>query len=140
MEEKKKKGGNAGDTDKDAKKREKKVFDLPGQKRDPPEERDPLRIFYETLYKQVPTSDMASIWKERMMEFWSTSKGGGKEGFREKTETGTATKAWYPNKTVVVKKKAESVTVVKKSAGSPVSVQKKKTSSSKVVMKQSKKC
>ncbi|XP_075517061.1 uncharacterized protein LOC142551618 isoform X3 [Primulina tabacum] len=64
MEEKKKKGGNAGDTDKDAKKREKKVFDLPGQKRDPPEERDPLRIFYETLYKQVPTSDMASIWKE----------------------------------------------------------------------------
>ncbi|CAM8878305.1 unnamed protein product [Rhodiola kirilowii] len=46
-------------------KKEKKVYDLPGQKRDPPEERDPLRIFYETLYQQVPTSEMAQIW---MME------------------------------------------------------------------------
>ncbi|CAN8304684.1 unnamed protein product [Cochlearia groenlandica] len=44
------------------KKREKKVYDLPGQKRDTPEERDPLRIFYESLYKQVPTSEMAQIW------------------------------------------------------------------------------
>ncbi|XP_073051511.1 uncharacterized protein [Primulina eburnea] len=84
-----------GHTDNDAKKREKKVIDLPGQKRDPLEERDPFRIFYETLYKQVPTSDMASTW---MMESGFTSKGGGKEVFREKTETGTATKAWYPNK------------------------------------------
>ncbi|CAN0872027.1 hypothetical protein LINGRAHAP2_LOCUS10011, partial [Linum grandiflorum] len=47
------------------KKREKKVYDLPGQRRDPPEERDPLRIFYETLYKQVPNSEMAQFW---MME------------------------------------------------------------------------
>ncbi|XP_010459679.1 PREDICTED: uncharacterized protein DDB_G0283697-like [Camelina sativa] len=44
------------------KKRERKVYDLPGQKRDQPEERDPLRIFYESLYKQIPTSDMAQIW------------------------------------------------------------------------------
>ncbi|XP_017246416.1 uncharacterized protein LOC108218005 [Daucus carota subsp. sativus] len=47
------------------KKREKKIFDLPGQKRDPPDERDPSRIFYESLYKQVPTSEMAAFW---MME------------------------------------------------------------------------
>ncbi|XP_044511940.1 protein PXR1-like [Mangifera indica] len=47
------------------KKREKKVYDLPGQKRDRPEGRDPPRIFYETLYKQVPKSEMAQFW---MME------------------------------------------------------------------------
>ncbi|KAI3858377.1 hypothetical protein MKW92_008619 [Papaver armeniacum] len=46
-------------------KTEKKVYDLPGQKRDPPEERDPLRIFYESLYEQRPDSEMAKLW---MME------------------------------------------------------------------------
>ncbi|KAI3989461.1 hypothetical protein MKX01_022736 [Papaver californicum] len=43
----------------------KKAYDLPGQKRDPPEERDPLRIFYESLYEQRPDSEMAALW---MME------------------------------------------------------------------------
>ncbi|KAK2399274.1 hypothetical protein QL285_049116 [Trifolium repens] len=42
--------------------REKKVYSLPGQKHDPPEERDPLRIFYESLSKQIPTSEMAEFW------------------------------------------------------------------------------
>lgn len=46
-------------------KTEKKVYDLPGQKRDPPEERDPSRIFYESLYEQRPDSEMAKLW---MME------------------------------------------------------------------------
>lgn len=45
--------------------REKKVYTLPGQKHDPPEEREPLRIFYESLWKQIPTSEMAEFW---MME------------------------------------------------------------------------
>ncbi|XWS26341.1 hypothetical protein CRYUN_Cryun26dG0024000 [Craigia yunnanensis] len=45
--------------------REKKVYTLPGQKHDPPEEREPLRIFYESLSKQIPTSEMAEFW---MME------------------------------------------------------------------------
>ncbi|KAI9191660.1 hypothetical protein LWI28_011586 [Acer negundo] len=45
--------------------REKKVFTLPGQKFDPPEEREPLRIFYESLWNQIPTSEMAEFW---MME------------------------------------------------------------------------
>lgn len=47
-------------------KREKKVYSLPGQKHDPPPERDPLRIFYESLYEQVPNSEMAAVW---MMEW-----------------------------------------------------------------------
>ncbi|CAA7408729.1 unnamed protein product [Spirodela intermedia] len=40
---------------------EKKVFSLPGQKYDPPEEREPLRIFYESLSKQIPSSEMAEF-------------------------------------------------------------------------------
>ncbi|CAN8312643.1 unnamed protein product [Cochlearia groenlandica] len=44
------------------KQKEKKVYDIAGQKRDQPDERDPLRIFYETLYKEVPTCKMAQIW------------------------------------------------------------------------------
>ncbi|KAL6980104.1 hypothetical protein U1Q18_021754 [Sarracenia purpurea var. burkii] len=45
--------------------REKKVFSLAGQKYDVPEEREPLRIFYESLSKQIPSSEMAEFW---MME------------------------------------------------------------------------
>ncbi|KAL8139256.1 hypothetical protein V2J09_005277 [Rumex salicifolius] len=43
-------------------KREKKVFSLAGQKYDPPEEREPLRIFYESLSEQIPSSEMAEFW------------------------------------------------------------------------------
>ncbi|KAJ4950832.1 hypothetical protein NE237_027664 [Protea cynaroides] len=43
----------------------KKVYTLAGQKYDPPEEREPLRIFYESLWKQIPSSEMAEFW---MME------------------------------------------------------------------------
>ncbi|KFK25420.1 hypothetical protein AALP_AA8G112700 [Arabis alpina] len=43
-------------------KREKKVYSLAGQKFDPPEEREPLRIFYESLSKQRPGSEMAEFW------------------------------------------------------------------------------
>ncbi|GMH12419.1 hypothetical protein Nepgr_014260 [Nepenthes gracilis] len=42
--------------------RERKVYSLPGQKYDPPEEREPLRIFYESLSKQLPSSEMAEFW------------------------------------------------------------------------------
>ncbi|XP_057477362.1 uncharacterized protein LOC130765048 [Actinidia eriantha] len=45
--------------------REKKVYSLAGQKFDVPEEREPLRIFYESLSKQIPSSEMAEFW---MME------------------------------------------------------------------------
>uniref|UniRef100_A0ACD5TDV0 Uncharacterized protein n=1 Tax=Avena sativa TaxID=4498 RepID=A0ACD5TDV0_AVESA len=40
----------------------KKVYSLTGQKFDPPEEREPLRIFYESLSKQRPSSEMAEFW------------------------------------------------------------------------------
>ncbi|XP_057959296.1 uncharacterized protein LOC131151860 isoform X2 [Malania oleifera] len=49
-------------TTKTVKKRERKVFGLPGQRYDPPEEREPLRIFYESLSKQIPSSEMAEFW------------------------------------------------------------------------------
>lgn len=84
---------------KGAGKKEKKAYDMPGQKHDPPEnvcgclvqcvhcsfgiqircdknlfflfliilirfilQRDPSRIFYESLHEQVPGSEMAAIW------------------------------------------------------------------------------
>jgi hypothetical protein len=37
-------------------------FDLPGQTKATPEENDPLRIFYESLYRQKPTSKMAETY------------------------------------------------------------------------------
>lgn len=42
--------------------KEKKVYDLPGQTRDTPEENDPLRKFYATLLEQRPDSGMARKW------------------------------------------------------------------------------
>ncbi|PIN10535.1 hypothetical protein CDL12_16862 [Handroanthus impetiginosus] len=42
--------------------REKKVYSLPGQKYDVPEQREPLRLFYESLSKQIPSSEMAEFW------------------------------------------------------------------------------
>ncbi|XP_072964823.1 uncharacterized protein [Typha angustifolia] len=43
-----------------------KVYSLPGQKHDSPDERDPLRIFFEVLYRQLPDNEMAASW---MMEW-----------------------------------------------------------------------
>lgn len=61
--------------------REKKVFSLPGQKYDRPEEREPLRIFYESLSKQIPTSEMAEFW---MMEHGLLSPDKAKKAFERK--------------------------------------------------------
>ncbi|KAJ8439831.1 hypothetical protein Cgig2_029091 [Carnegiea gigantea] len=61
-------GRKRGEGRDDGKKRERKVYHLPGQKRDPPEERDPLRIFYETLYEQKPTSELAAVWKDSKLK------------------------------------------------------------------------
>ncbi|TXG62002.1 hypothetical protein EZV62_013365 [Acer yangbiense] len=59
--------------------REKKVFTLPGQKFDPPEEREPLRIFYESLWNQIPTSEMAEFCME-LVDFANIPEGlGSKE-------------------------------------------------------------
>jgi hypothetical protein len=43
-------------------KAEKKVYSLLGQKFDPPEETEPVRIFYDSLSKQIPSSEMAEFW------------------------------------------------------------------------------
>ncbi|GLT25469.1 hypothetical protein SLA2020_005950 [Shorea laevis] len=60
--------------------REKKVYTLPGQKHDPPEERA-LRIFYESLLKQIPTSEMAEFW---MMEHGLLSPERAKKAYEKK--------------------------------------------------------
>ncbi|XP_038885128.1 uncharacterized protein LOC120075630 isoform X1 [Benincasa hispida] len=82
-----------------AKVREKKVFNLPGQKYDPPEEREPLRIFYESLSKQIPASEMAEFW---MMEHGMLSPEKAKKAYDKKLRrqkeqrTGTPIKSAKP--------------------------------------------
>ncbi|CAK8568868.1 unnamed protein product [Lathyrus sativus] len=61
--------------------RERKVYNLPGQKHDPPEEKEPLRIFYESLSKQIPTSEMAEFW---LMEHGLLSLERAKKAFDKK--------------------------------------------------------
>ncbi|XP_010519888.1 PREDICTED: uncharacterized protein LOC104799194 [Tarenaya hassleriana] len=62
-------------------KREKKVYSLPGQKYDVPEEREPLRIFYESLSKQIPGSEMAEFW---LMEHGMLSPERAKRAYEKK--------------------------------------------------------
>lgn len=54
---------------------------MAGQKFDPPEEREPLRIFYESLSKQIPTSEMAEFW---MMEHGLLSPERSRKAFEKK--------------------------------------------------------
>ncbi|CAJ2643246.1 hypothetical protein L195_g006049 [Trifolium pratense] len=61
--------------------RARKVYSLPGQKHDPPEEKEPLRIFYESLSKQIPTSEMAEFW---LMEHGLLSPQKAKKAFEKK--------------------------------------------------------
>lgn len=62
-------------------KTERKVYTLAGQKHDPPEEREPLRIFYESLSKQIPSSEMAEFW---MMEHGLLSPEKSKKAYEKK--------------------------------------------------------
>ncbi|KAL2346939.1 hypothetical protein Fmac_000939 [Flemingia macrophylla] len=79
--------------------REKKVYSLPGQKHDPPEQKEPLRIFYESLSKQIPTSEMAEFW---LMEHGLLSPERAKRAFEKKQRkqkelrTGTPVKLSKP--------------------------------------------
>lgn len=68
-------------TTKTVKSREKKVYSLPGQKFDVPEEREPLRIFYESLSEQIPSSEMAEFW---MMEHGMLSPERAKKAYEKK--------------------------------------------------------
>ncbi|XP_068643422.1 uncharacterized protein [Aristolochia californica] len=61
--------------------RQKKEYKLPGQRYDTPEEREPLRIFYESLSSQMPSSEMAEFW---MMEHGLLSPERAKRAFEKK--------------------------------------------------------
>ncbi|XP_070012630.1 uncharacterized protein [Nicotiana sylvestris] len=61
--------------------RVKKVYSLAGQKYDVPEEREPLRLFYESLSKQIPSSEMAEFW---LMEHGLLSPERSKKAFEKK--------------------------------------------------------
>lgn len=80
----------------------KKVYSLPGQKHDPPEERDPLRIFYESLYEQIPTSEMATIW---MMEHGLLAPEKAKKAYERKQRKQQQQKTGTPVKYPVSEKK-----------------------------------
>ncbi|KAJ1421626.1 hypothetical protein SESBI_13578 [Sesbania bispinosa] len=100
------------------------------KKRDPPEEKDPLRIFYETLHKQIPTSEMSLIW---LMESGLLPREVAMKVYEKKQKKGLQQKLTSPVKTTaVVKSSTKSVTIKKKSPTSP-----KKTTNS--TSKQSKK-
>ncbi|KAF8022689.1 hypothetical protein BT93_F0262 [Corymbia citriodora subsp. variegata] len=132
----KRKKSAVGSKQETGKKREKKVYDLPGQKRDPPEERDPLRIFYESLYKQIPRSEMAQFW---MMESGLLPKDEAKKVFDKKQRKSQAQKLSSPAKSAVsVQRSSQTVSIKKKDLSFSVS-SKKKTTDVKVLSKQSKK-
>ncbi|CAN6485695.1 unnamed protein product [Victoria cruziana] len=83
----------------------KKVYDLPGQKHDPPQERDPLRIFYETLYEQVPTSEMAAFW---LMERGLLPEDVAKKVYEKKLKKNAQQKVGTPAKAATMKKSVKS--------------------------------
>ncbi|CAO2816810.1 unnamed protein product [Amaranthus hypochondriacus] len=86
-------------------KREKKVYSLPGQKFDPPEEREPLRIFYESLSEQIPTSEMAEFW---LMEHGLLSPERAKKAFEKKQRKQKQIKTGTPVKSPSSSSKPES--------------------------------
>ncbi|KAJ7297248.1 hypothetical protein O6H91_Y070400 [Diphasiastrum complanatum] len=77
------------------KEKQKKVYELPGQKHDPPEERDPLRIFYQSLHEQIPTSEMAELW---MMEHGLLPKDRAKKAYERKLKRQQQQKLGTPTK------------------------------------------
>ncbi|CAH9095089.1 unnamed protein product [Cuscuta europaea] len=120
------------------KKKEKKVYDLPGQKRDPPGEGDPLRIFYESLYKQLPESDMATIW---MMESGLLPKEKAAQVFEKRQKK--SIKFSSPMKAVggSVKRESDCVNTKekkKRNRPSPAASQRKRTAPSKMSNKNNK--
>ncbi|XP_022132017.1 uncharacterized protein LOC111004987 isoform X2 [Momordica charantia] len=85
--------------------REKKVYNLAGQKYDPPEEREPLRIFYESLSKQIPTSEMAEFW---MMEHGMLSPEKAKRAYEKKLRRQKEQRTGTPVKSPKLPSKPES--------------------------------
>ncbi|CAN6456624.1 unnamed protein product [Victoria cruziana] len=77
-------------------KSEKKVYTLPGQRYDPPQEREPLRIFYESLLKQRPESEMAEFW---MMEHGLLSPEKARKAYEKKQKRQKQQRMGTPIKT-----------------------------------------
>ncbi|KAK7369431.1 hypothetical protein VNO80_11468 [Phaseolus coccineus] len=75
--------------------RQKKVYILLGQKHDPPEQKEPLRVFYESLSKQIPTSQMAEFW---LMEHGLLSPESAKRAFEKKQRKQKELRATTPVK------------------------------------------
>ncbi|KAF3784728.1 hypothetical protein EJ110_NYTH29682 [Nymphaea thermarum] len=75
--------------------------------------RDPLRIFYETLHEQVPTSDMAALW---LMERGLLPEDVAKMVYEKKLKRNMQQKVGTPVKTSTMKKSVNSA--VKKSPAS----------------------
>ncbi|CAN6358863.1 unnamed protein product, partial [Urochloa humidicola] len=86
-------------------KAEKKVYSLPGQKFDPPEEREPLRIFYESLSKQIPSSEMAEFW---LMEHGLLSPERAKKAYERKQKRQQQVRMGTPIKPAIRKDRPES--------------------------------
>ncbi|KAF8022688.1 hypothetical protein BT93_F0262 [Corymbia citriodora subsp. variegata] len=100
------------------------------------DKRDPLRIFYESLYKQIPRSEMAQFW---MMESGLLPKDEAKKVFDKKQRKSQAQKLSSPAKSAVsVQRSSQTVSIKKKDLSFSVS-SKKKTTDVKVLSKQSKK-
>ncbi|XP_059460342.1 uncharacterized protein LOC132189612 [Corylus avellana] len=85
--------------------RVKKVYTLTGQKYDPPEEREPLRIFYESLSQQIPTSEMAEFW---MMEHGLLSPERARKAYEKKQRKQKELRTGTPIKSVKLPSKPES--------------------------------
>ncbi|NP_001143557.1 uncharacterized protein LOC100276253 [Zea mays] len=82
-------------------KADKKVYSLPGQKFDPPEEREPLRIFYESLSKQIPSSEMAEFW---LMEHGMLSPERARKAYERKQKRQQQVRMGTPIKSCAVRK------------------------------------
>ncbi|KAJ4967021.1 hypothetical protein NE237_018870 [Protea cynaroides] len=101
-------GGSSGPEQEEEEEEEGEVYDLPGQKRHPPDERDPLRIFYETLYQRLPGSEMAALW---MMESGLLPLEEAKKVYKKKQKLKSPIKA-----VASLKRSVDSVTVEKAKA------------------------
>ncbi|XP_043707701.1 uncharacterized protein LOC122657028 isoform X1 [Telopea speciosissima] len=100
----------------------KKVFTLAGQKYDPPEEREPLRIFYESLSKQIPSSEMAEFW---MMEHGLLSPERAKKAYERKQRKQQQLRMGTPTKPLKLDKPESSQKQQQASKNSDLKVKKR---------------
>ena len=92
--------------------REKKVYDLPGQKKDTPEEGESLRKFYVSMRTQVPESVMAEDEAAKAYKKFLIRKGRDPKKASMK-KSGGASKPSKPRPKPSVKKEAKSPAVKK---------------------------